>query len=161
MLDLYLANPISRRQFVLQRFVALTGVLVVLGLVPWLLVSLFNASLDMGVPAANVAAASLGLLLIGVCFGTLALAVSSVVGRRSVVLATTGAIAAGTYVLRVVGDLVGGLGFLRWLSPFHYYLGGDPLREGFDVAYLIVLMLIPAAMLAFAVIQFERRDVST
>src|SRR6266540_2349828 len=144
-LDLYLANPISRRRFVLGRFLALAGSVVAVAAVPWIVSLIFASALDMQVSAANISAASLGLLLLALCFGMVAF--------------TTGAVTGGTYVLKALSAEVAGLGWVRWLSPFHYFSGSNPLRHGFDVPYLLVLAGVSAVLLAVAVVVFDRRDV--
>ena len=159
-LDLLLANPISRRQFVLQRFAALTVAVVVVAGVAWLMVLGMATALDMNVGASRISAASLGLLLVGLCFGTLALAVSSVVGRRPVVLAVTGSVAVATYLLFALGNQFAAIRPLRWLSPFHYYLGADPLHTGFHVGYLLVLAASCVVLAAVSALAFERRDLA-
>jgi len=158
-LDLLLANPISRRRFVLGRFLALAGSIVAVAAVPWVLVLVFASALDMQVSAANISAASLGLLLLALCFGMVAFTTGAATGRRGVVLAVTGGLAVGTYVLKGLSAEVTGLGWLRWFSPFHYFSGSNPLRHGFDVPYLLVLAGLSAVLLAVAVVTFDRRDV--
>lgn len=158
-LDLYLANPISRRRFVAARFLSFSSGVVAVGAVPWIVVTIYDPMLGMGVGAANVAAASLGLMLVAYGFGALSFAVGAATGRRSVALAVTGGAAVGTYLARAMADLVDGLGPLRWLSPFQYYLGGDPLRQGFHAGYLLALVAVVAVAYAVAVVTFDRRDV--
>lgn len=158
-LDLLLANPISRRRFVAERFAALIAAVLAVGFVVWLVVLAFNAGLDMGVPVGNLTAATAGLTLLGAAFGSLALAVGAATGRRATVFAVTAALAAGTYLLRALGAQVEAINSLRWLSPFHYYLGGDPLRTGFDAGHLLVLGGITAVLAAVAIFAFGRRDV--
>jgi ABC-2 type transport system permease protein len=160
-LDLLLSVPISRRRFVLERFAAMAIGVVVVALVVWILVLVLNTALDMRVGFAEISAACAGLFLLALGFGTLALAVSAFVGRRSVVLAVTGVVALGTYVLRSLSLDHDVIEPLRWLSPFHYYLGGDPLHEGFHAGHLAVLVGLVVAFAAAAVAGFTRRDVGT
>ncbi|MGW6462057.1 ABC transporter permease subunit, partial [Streptomyces sp. NPDC055078] len=137
-LELLLANPVSRRSFVLQRFTALVLAVVLVSLVPLALMPLFDKGFDMGVGAAKVTAASVGLMLLALLFGTLALTVGAATGRRGIVFAVAGVMAVGGYLARTLGNLFDALQPMRWFSPFQYYLGGDPLRKGFDVGYLLV-----------------------
>ena len=158
-LDLYLANPISRRQFVLQRFGSLVAVITGVGLVAWLVTLAMNAATDMKVPVGNVTAASLGLLLLGLGFGTLAFAVGAAGARRAAALGVTGVVAVAGFVVQALSRQVEAIEPLRWASPFYYYIGADPLREGFHVGYLLVLAAIPAVLAVFAAYAFNRRDV--
>lgn len=158
-LDLYLANPISRRQFVLQRFAAVAAVITGVGLVAWLMALAMNAAADMKVPVGNVSAASLGLLLIGLGFGTLAFTLGAAGLRRAAVLGVTGVIAVAAFLLHTLAGQVESIEPLRWASPFHYYVGADPLREGFHAGYLTVLAAIPVVLIAVGAYAFTRRDV--
>lgn len=159
-LDIYLANPISRGRYVLQRFAALTFEVVVIGVVAWLMVAVLNVAVDMEVPLANITAATAGLTLLGLCFGAIALATGAIAGRRSAVLAVTLGFAVVSYLVRAVGVQVDLIHDLRWLSPFYYYLGGDPLRTGFDVGGLLVLAGVSVVFVVIAAVAFERRDVA-
>lgn len=160
-LDLYMANPISRRRFVLDRFAAMTVGMVLLGVVVLLLELAVISGLGMNVGFAKISAICAGLLLLGMVFGTFALAVGAVIGRRSVVLAVTGVVALATYLLRAYGLDSDTFRALRWLSPFHYYVGNDPLFNGFSLGYLAVLVALVGVLAGIAVVAFERRDIGT
>lgn len=158
-MDLLLANPISRRGLVTQRSGALVGVLVGFGLILWIIPLALSQALDMGVSAVNVSAASLGLLLLGLLFGTLALAVGAATGRRSVAIGVAGMVAVAGYVIRGLSESVPWMSGWRWASPFHYYLGSDPLHNGFNVGYLLVLAGVSTLCVIVAVVTFDRRDI--
>lgn len=159
-LDIYLANPVSRARFVLQRFAALTFEILVIGVVGWITIVLLNVAVDLEIPLANITAATTGLTLLALCFGAIAVATGAVAGRRSAVLAVTLGVALVSYLVRAVGTQVDLIQDLRWLSPFHHYLGGDPLRTGFDVVGLLALAGITVVFVAIAVVAFQRRDVA-
>jgi ABC-2 type transport system permease protein len=160
-LDLLLANPVSRRRFLLERFAALTLGLAAVNAVALLVTILIVTGLDMGIPVGNLIAAWLGVFLLSLCFGAVALTAGSAVGRRGVVLATAGALAVGTYLIRALGIQAEAIRPLRWLSPFHYYLDADALRSGLNAGYLLVLAGIVVALVALAVVLFDRRDLGT
>ena len=69
---------------------------------------------------------------------------------RSIVLAAAGLVA--------VLLLVGALDWLKYLSPFYYYAGNDPLAEGVDLGHLLVLAVVSAVLTAVAVVTIDRRD---
>lgn len=158
-MDLFLANPISRRGFVAQRAVALVGILVGFGLIVWIIPLVLSQALDMGVSAVNVSAASASLFLLGLLCGTLALAVGAATGRAGTALAVTGVFAVAGYIIRALGDTVSWIRPLRWISLFHYYFGSDPLLNGFNFAYLAVLLAASAVLVVVALVSFDRRDV--
>lgn len=158
-MDLLLANPISRRGLVAQRSAALIGVLVGFGLILWVVPLVLSQALDMGVSAVNVSAASLGLLLLGLLFGTLALAVGAATGKRAVATGVAGTVAVAGYVIRALSENVSWMSGWRWISPFHYYLGSDPLHNGFNLGYLLVLAAVSLVLVTVALVAFDRRDI--
>jgi ABC-2 type transport system permease protein len=159
-IDLLLANPISRRQFVWQRLCAFLANMAILGLLVWVLVLALATSQDMGVTAANITAASLGLFLLALCFGFVAVAAGAVTGSRATALTVAGGAAVATYVLNALSRIVAGGDWLHWLSPFHYASGHAPLLNGFDVANLLVLLGISLACAVVSFVVFDRRDVA-
>lgn len=159
-LELLLANPISRTRFLLERFATFTAEVLGLGLVPWLLVLVLARAFGMDTTAARISAASVALMLLGLLFGTLALAAGAVTGRRSVALAVGGGAAVLGYVLHGLSSQVPSMGWLRWLSPFQYYIGNDPLRTGFHAEALLVPLLVIVVLVPIAALGFERRDVA-
>jgi ABC-2 type transport system permease protein len=158
-LDLLLAHPVSRSQLVLERFAALAVTVALLGLVVWAGTVAAASLTDMGIGTEPITAATLGLALLALGFGTVALAAGALTGRRGLVLGIT-ALAVGAYLAYTVGGQVKGMDGLRKLSPFFYYLGGDPLRTGLDLGDLAVLATIPLALLAVDVWSLNRRDIA-
>lgn len=90
----------------------------------------------------------------GIAFG-----VGAATGRRSTALAVAGTLAVGTYILRGVSGLIDGGAWLRWLSPFHYFIGTDPLHTGWHPGHLIALAAVGAASAVAGIVWFDRRDV--
>jgi ABC-2 type transport system permease protein len=159
-LDQFLALPFTRRRFLVERFTALVFGVVVVAAAAWAVVVIFDATLEMEVGVGPLTAATLGLLLLALCFGTLAFAVGAATGSRGASLAAGGGAAVVAYLVRAMSQAgVEALEPLRWVSPFHYYLGGDPLRGDFPLAYFAVLAGIILVLVGIAVASFERRDV--
>lgn len=87
-----------------------------------------SADLD-SISIGEFAAQSLNLTLLAIVFGALAIGVGAATGRRGPVLAGT----AGAGVLAYAANSLAGVinaDWLKYLSPFHYYIGGEPLRNG-------------------------------
>ncbi|MFF4777366.1 ABC transporter permease subunit [Microtetraspora fusca] len=158
-LELVLTLPISRRRLILGRFTALALGLLGVALVSFLLIAVMAAVHDMGVPTGRIAAAHAGLYLLVLFFGTLALALGAVAGSRALTLAVTAAYAVGGYVVETLGKSVDAISWLRWISPFHYFLDGRPVYQGWPAGDYLVLLAATAVLLAVAVLAFDRRDV--
>jgi ABC-2 type transport system permease protein len=159
-LDLLLSTPLTRTQIVrdkalslLVAMVALTGFLLVI-------VVVVGRPFDLIVPVEDAAAACVMMLLIGLAFASLAMAVGCATGRKSWAYGVAGVIAVATYVLNVLAPSVSALGWTRPLSPFRWYLEPDPLTAGLHPANVAVLLGITAICLVVAIVTFRRRDLA-
>ena len=159
-LDLLLSTPLSRTLVVRDK--ALAMVLSMLGLTAFLflVVVVIGRPFDLVVPIENAAAACLMLLLVGLAFASIALAVGCATGRKSTAYAITGVVAVATYVLNVLAPSVSGLRWSRPLSPFRWYLAPDPLTTGLHPWNVAVLLGITIVCTAFAFWSFRRRDLA-
>jgi ABC-2 type transport system permease protein len=158
-MELLLATPLSRTRFATQRIAATGAALTLIAVVPWLLLLIIVPAIGMDVPLSNVAAASAGLVGLVWCFAGIAFLIGAATGNRGNVLAIAGVIAVATYVARAISGMIDSLTWLRWLSPFHYFIGTDPLHTGWHPAHLAALVLAAAATAVIGVLLFDRRDV--
>ncbi|MFH9269128.1 hypothetical protein ACH4KN_33495 [Streptomyces sp. NPDC017546] len=81
-------------------------------------------------------------------------------GRRAVVLvvaAVVGVLActAHTFAAQL------GAEWLVHLSPFHYYIGGQPLRNGFQGGDMAVLAVTSLVCVGAGLLRFTNRDVNS
>ncbi|MEV0272645.1 ABC transporter permease subunit [Hamadaea sp. NPDC050747] len=158
-MELLLVNPLSRNAFALQRLTATGAAVTLVAAIPWILLSLIVPSIGMDISLSNVAAACVGLIALVWCFTGIAFLVGAASGRRTTVLAVTGAIAVATYMANAIGGMFAGVSWLTWLSPFHYFIGTDPLHTGWHPVELLVLLVTGVATAAAGVILFDQRDV--
>ncbi|MEV4483754.1 ABC transporter permease subunit [Micromonospora coxensis] len=160
-LDLLLAHPVSRTRVVLDRFAALVTGAALIAAVVWVAMLAVRpaAGLD-DVGVAEFAAQCLALALLVVVFGTLTLAIGAATGSRGAALGGGAAAVVLAYVTQALAGQLGA-GALRHLSPFHHYIGGEPLRNGFQWDGLATMTATALVLLAVAVVTFDRRDLST
>jgi ABC-2 type transport system permease protein len=158
-LELVVTMPIDRRRLVLERFAGLALGLLALAVVTVTVLLIVNSAVGIGADVGNVLAAHTGLYLVTLFFGTLSLTTGAASGRRSLALTVAGAYAVGGYVIETLGKNVDALAWLRWLSPFHYYLAGRPLFAGWPVGDYLVILGATAVLVLTAALSFDRRDV--
>ena len=48
---------------------------------------------------------------------------------------------------------------LQRFSPFYHYIGNDPLRNGVAAGHVAAMVGVTVALLALALVTFNRRDV--
>ncbi|MGC5015238.1 ABC transporter permease subunit [Streptosporangium sp. DT93] len=158
-LELTLTLPITRRRLLLERFAALALSLLGVAAVTLVIVLALSAAVGLGVPAGRILAGHTGVFLLALFFGTLCLTVGAATRRPGVALAVVGVVAVAGYVVETMGKDVDAVSWLRWISPFHYYLDGRPIQLGFPVWEYLVLAAATAVLVLVAIPAFDRRDV--
>ena len=159
-MDILMANPISRRRVVCEKWGALGMgiVMVAAGLTAGLVVGVLATG--MHVKVVGLAAAVVSTTLLGVLFGSIALAVGAATGRRGAARGTAAALAVLAYLVSSLADLVAWLEPIRPLSPWYHALGVDPLTTGFSLLHIAVLVGLILLAGAVAVVTFDRRDLA-
>jgi ABC-2 type transport system permease protein len=114
-----------------------------------------------GVSAGELAATNLQLALFGISMAAIAYAVGAGTGRRALTLGASAGFAVLRYLAAGLLPRVPGLHWVRNLSPFHWYLGGDPLDNGFQAGYAALLLGFGVVLVAAGTWLFNRRDLGT
>ena len=156
-LELESTAPIARRRVLLERASALAVSVVGLCLVAGAVSTALVVALDMDVTIAGILAATLGMALLVLAHGAVGLAVGAATGRRVFALGAGAGLAVAGYMANAIGAMLDDGDWLRALSPFHWYLGGEPLISGVGIGYL-GLVAVTVVALVVAVWAYERRD---
>jgi ABC-2 type transport system permease protein len=159
-LDLLLSNPVTRTVVLIEKFVAMAVAISLLALVLWGSMAAGALAVGMDISFVRLAEATISATLLGMAFGSLALAIGSATGKRGLSIAVAGAIGVLAYFLNSLRPVIDGIEPFSRLSPFYYYIGGDPLSNGLNPVHAGVLILLVAASLAIALVTFERRDLA-
>lgn len=156
---LLLACPISRNRIVLEKVIPMVFYAVLVGFITFAGVSIGSLIPDLGMSIGNIAATATLQTLVGLVFGSLALALSAGTGRTSI--AIYGAIGAALFfhLFNSLGALNEGLDDLGWLTPFSYYLDNDPLNNGMNWGNAAVLATLSVILIGLSFVLFQRRDI--
>jgi ABC-2 type transport system permease protein len=157
-MGLLLANPIKRSTVVLEKTLAMIIQAAIVAVA--LFAGVVGGSMlgGLGMSPGRIAAATLLGTLLGLVFGALALALSAATGRTRVAIYGTIGAALALYVANGFLPLSDNLAGLAKWSPFHYYLSSDPLLNGMNWGHGAVLLGLFIALVAAAVMLFDRRD---
>jgi ABC-2 type transport system permease protein len=161
-LELELTAPVSRRQVVTERMLVLLVSLVTLVGVVVVVTLGLRAVIDLeDVTVGGILATSLGLLLLCAAFASVTYATGAATGRRAVALAVGAGLAVASYVADAIGSIVESASWLTDVSPWSWYLAGDPMTAGIDPVGYSLLLAVTVAAAAVAVVAFDRRDLGT
>jgi ABC-2 type transport system permease protein len=157
-MGLLLANPISRGRIIAEKTWTMVLYGSVVGFVAFIGTWLGSLAGDLGMDVWNMASICILVTLVGIVGGALALAIGSAIGRKGV--AVWGAVGAmvSLHVMNSLGEIAGNPWWQK-LSPFYYYLGGDPLNQGLDWAHAAVLAALAVVFIAASFPLFQWRDV--
>ena len=160
-MGLLLANPVSRSTIVLQKTVTMVLYGVIVGVGSFLGVAAGSILGGLGMDLGNVAATTALATLLGLAFGGLALALGAATGSTAIAAYGSTGLAVITFIAN--GFLSINESFDAWtrISPFHYYLGSDPLLEGMDWVHAGILAGLAVLGVAASVWLFGRRDLRT
>lgn len=160
-LDLVLAHPVGRISLALQRLGAVAAaVAFIAGLVTLAVIALRGPASFEEVPAANIAAIGFQLACFGLFFGALAYAVGAWTGSRAAAIGAGAAAAVLSYLADSFLPQVEALQWTEKLSPFEWYLGGQPLLNGLDWPGIGLLAGAGALWAALGTWRFSRRDIA-
>jgi ABC-2 type transport system permease protein len=157
-LDFLLAHPLRRRDYVVQRFLALGALVGLLTAVLLLTVWLGALAVDLEMGFGRLVAASVSVGVLALFFGTLALAAGAVWPGRARAIAVAAGVAVAAWLLDGLGQAVDVLDAWRPLSPYYQAIGRNPLREGAPWSGWGALAAATAVLAAVAAVGLERRD---
>lgn len=157
-LDLLLAQPLARWAAYAEKAAAVTISLAVLGLATLIPLLAFDSAVQFNLGFAELSAVVVQMCLFALALGMWTQAIAAATGRR-----TTGLAVVTGYI--VVSYLVYGLsGSIEWfehlkpLTLWRWYLGNNPLENGFGVVECLVMLGVAAAGVVAGTWLFERRN---
>jgi ABC-2 type transport system permease protein len=157
-LDLLLAHPVRRRDYVVQRFLALAALVAALATVLLVTVAAGSSLVDLEIGFGRLLAASVSVGLLALLFGAIALAVGAVRPGRARAIAVAAGLAIAAWIFDGLAQAVDALEPWRPLSPYYHALGQNPLRGGASWVGWAVLAAASAVFVIFAALGLERRD---
>jgi ABC-2 type transport system permease protein len=158
-LELWLAQPVTRRAVFGGRIAAVLGWLAVLALVVLGSQLASDVAFELEIADARVVETVALCALLGALYAALAFAVAGVVGRPGLVLSVGLGLALVGYLVAALFPLSDALEAWAWLSPWDWALGGDPLSNPTEPIRYAALAGATAVLLAVGGIAFAERDI--
>jgi ABC-2 type transport system permease protein len=160
-MDLLLSQPVTRTRIVIEGLGAMVLLVAVLAATLLGVLLATNPLFDLELTVTAVLAANVGVMLLAILHGALALAIGGLTGNRAITLGAATAVVVFGWFINGLAEVVKELEPAQQVSPFHWFLQGAPLSNGFDWPANILMAAVAAAFSAIAVWGFNRRDVAT
>ena len=158
-LEMLLSYPVDRRSVVVHKFLALVVAGFVFGVCIWSSVLLGILLVSMEISLLRVTETVASAFLFGTAFSAFTLFLSAATGNRGFSVGIASAVAFASYIIYTMGPQVDLLEPFSRVSPFHFYIGSNPLVNGLDMTHGGTLVGIAAVFLYLAIFTFERRDI--
>jgi ABC-2 type transport system permease protein len=157
-LALILAHPVKRSRLIAAKAAAIAVVIWLIAVATWIGLIAGVALAGGGISLGDLSAYSVHLAFFGLAIGAIALAAAAGTGRRAIATGVAAAVGVVGWLINGFAPLVDAIAWLKYLSPFYYYAGHDPLTEGVDIADLAVLCLLALGFTTVAMLRISRRD---
>jgi len=160
LIDLVLANPLSRRRVVAERALAIVVAVTLLAAVVTAVVAVGDELVGLEIGISALLAAATANVVLAVLHGLVALTAAAVTGKRTPAVGTATGVFALGYLLYVAAGFVDWLEPGRVLSPYWHATASSPLATGWSLGDLTVLVAASAAVFVAAVFAFDRKDLA-
>jgi ABC-2 type transport system permease protein len=157
-LGIVLSHPLTRSGLVLAKAAAVAIAVLVIAFGTWVGLVVGVAIGGGGVAIEDLSALSIHLVFFGWTLGALALAIAAATGRKAAAIGGAAGFGLVAFLINGFAPLVDGLSWLKYLSPFYYYAGNDPIGNGVDTGHLAVLAAATAALVVAGAVAIGRRD---
>lgn len=159
-LELVLSLPYARARVTAEKIGVLVAQTTIFAAVVFASV-LPGPAFDLHLDWAQLATASLGVALLGVDFGLLAMALATTTGHRGTSLGIASGIAGASYLVATLAPLVSWAKPARYASLFYWSASNDQVASGLGWGGLAVLGGVAVALGAYTVRAFARHDISS
>ena len=139
-LELVLSLPFSRRSVVGQKMAAMVVQAAILSLVVFASV-MCGHFFEMTFSTSAVATTTVGVTLLGIDLGLVAMAIGAATGNRALAVGVTAAVAAASYLVSSLAPVVSAIEPFRYASLFYWSVGDNQMTDGLSLASLAVLVV--------------------
>jgi ABC-2 type transport system permease protein len=158
-IGLVAASPIRRTRLAVDKVAAMVIHVFVAAAIMGLGVWIGAAIAELDISTANIVAITFMVSLLACAAGGLAMVISIISGRGTMAILVAMLVAVFAYAWSSFVPMADAIADWAWLSPWHQYIGTDPLGSGIDwpsAALLLILAIVP---LVIGVHLFRRRDI--
>jgi ABC-2 type transport system permease protein len=151
--------PVRRRAILLQKAGAMAGQALLLAAAVTVCVFI-GRGFQLTISPANAIAVSAALVLMGLDFGLITMAVGAATGRRGTALGVGASLAAASYLLSSLASTISAIRPGRYLSLFYWSVGNDQITKAVSLGDFAVLLVVGLCAVLAAIIAFRRADLN-
>lgn len=151
--------PARRRAILLQKVLAMALQAVLLSAAVAVCV-VVGRGFQLNISTGNTVAISIALVLMGLDFGLVTMAIGAATGGRGTALGVASGLAAASYLLSSLAATISAIRPGRYLSLIYWSVGNDQISKGVSPGDFGVLVAVGLGALLAAYLAFARADLS-
>ena len=151
--------PVRRRAILVQKVMAMALQALFLAATVTICV-VIGRGFQLTVGTGDAVAIAAALMLMGLDFGLITMALGAATGRRGTALGIASGLAAASYLLSSLAPAVPAIRPGRYLSLFYWSVGNDQISTGVSIGDFTVLIIVGLCGLLAAVTAFHQADLN-
>lgn len=159
-LELILARATSRHSFALRAAGRIFSGLAGLSLIVFAAVAALNAPSELDLSMGHLAGTVAAWGMLACVAGAASASAGAATGRKTWAIGAGAGLAMAGYVFNALAGMRESLDWLRFLSPFYWAFGNQPLSNGPEPVGLVGLGVLAVVLVGFGAFALSRRDIS-
>lgn len=159
--DILLTLPISRTRILVSKMTATISVVILIAFLAVANILILKNSVKMEIETGKLLAATLSSISLGLFFTGVAFLVGSLSRRKGAAIGVVTGLSLIAFLIYSLSALVDDFDRITPFNPMEWGLGGQPLFNGIDASGITKLLIGAAILFFLAIIQFNRKDIST
>jgi len=158
-IDIILSSQISRSSFLTQKLASMSikVLLIVASLLMSIILNSYIFSLSLNL--INVISICSYLFFIATTFGYFSVLLGILFGKSGPIYGISSTLAISSYLIFSIEPFLNNFSFIKYISIFYYYKGGDPLNQGFHSWHWVIFMLLNIFLITSCYYLWEKRDI--
>ncbi len=160
-IDLVMANPISRKQFIFERYLGILPMILLVNVVTFFAVYGITVAIDETVDVGNLVLTHVVSIPYFFAIAAVGLFVSVLFDEKTRAGIVTVGILMGMYIVQTISLLSPDYENVAYLSLMHYFDPSETLLSGSADAFgLVVLIVVTLECLLVSILFFEKKDIA-
>lgn len=160
-IDLFMANPISRKQIIIEKFIGLIPMILIINFSTFLVVSSITIAIDEEINFGYLLMTHVVSIPYLLSVTSLGLLISVIIDEKMKASIIMIAIIVGMFIFNSISLMIPDYEALGYISLTHYFNPYDILKYGnIDAIGVVVLFVVILECLLVSIFIFERRDIN-
>jgi ABC-2 type transport system permease protein len=157
-IEFLLSKPVSRMNICLSKLFAANFYIAIFTLLNYVVAFLSMKAIKADFSLMKLLELAIGTWLAILIFGFVCFLLSMFVYRSRTLIPIAVGIVAGTYILKAVSEINEKSGFLKYLSPFHYFDASTLISEGINPIHISISIIVIIGSFIAGLLIYENKD---